>query len=299
MTWVAAAVVGGAVIGGVASNAAAKKGAKAQTSASGSAIDFERESRDLALGMQKPYRDASYAATAALMDLTGLPRGGSGPMSYEDWSTANPAPVPAAAPSGKKHHGLLHNLVHPSTKNFLRGQIDPLGGIAGAVKDSQGGPSDPYSYDPRAAYQKYVDDFKSDPSNLGSYAHYDFKTDPGYEFRLGEGNKTLEHSLVARGGALSGAAAKSSLRYAQDYASNEYRNVYDRIASIAGFGQTATNASSNIIQNTGANVGNAILNAGDARASSYIAQGNAWSNAINQASQAGGFYYGNRTGFGA
>ena len=33
------------------------------------------------------------------------------------------------------------------------------------------------------------------------------------------------------------------------------------------------------------NIGNAITNAGAARASGYVAQGNAWSNAINQAAQ--------------
>jgi hypothetical protein len=203
---------------------AAKKGANAQTGAASDSIAFQRESRDQALALQAPYRQASYAATAALMDMTGLSRG---------------------TPSGRT----IDLAQNPSTGVF-------------------------------------------ETPNLADYPTYDFKTDPGYAFRLAEGDKAVQNSLAAKGGVLSGAATKSALRYAENYASQEYQNVYNRIAGIAGFGQTATNASTNIIQQTGANVGTALTNAGDARASSYIAQGNAWSNAINQAAM-GYAMYGN------
>jgi hypothetical protein len=301
VTWVAAAVVGGAVIGGIATNKAAKKAGDAQSNASSDAIDFQRESRDLALGLQAPYRDASYAATAALMDLTGLSRTAtarSKPLDFSQWLAQQPgediAPQKKKKKGGLFGGGVLGALLAPSPKDFLRGQVDP----AGAIKSAINGKTVTVTPDLQAKYQEYTKGFDTGP-DLSSYPKYEFTTDPGYQFRLGEGNKALEHSLVARSGALSGAGAKSALRYAQNYASNEYQNVYNRIASIAGFGQNATNASTNVIQNTGTNVGNAILNAGDARASSYVAQGNSWSNAINQASMAGGFYFGNRTGFGA
>jgi len=294
MTWVAAAVVGGAVVGGVASNMAAKKAANAQTSSSSSAIDYERESRDLSLGLQKPYRDASYAATAALMDLTGLPRGAAqSPLSFEDWSAQQPASITAPVQKKKKHGlfggGIIGGLLAPTPGDMLKGGYDPAGAIYSAAK----GHSDGTMANPalQAGYQKYVSDFNA-TLQLGNYAKYNFQEDPGYQFRYDEGNKALTNSLVSRGGALSGAGAKGALRYAQDYASNEYKNVYNRIATIAGFGQQATNASTNVIQNSGTNVGNAILNAGDARASSYIAQGNSWANTINQIGMAGGNYFG-------
>jgi hypothetical protein len=62
--------------------------------------------------------------------------------------------------------------------------------------------------------------------------------DPGYAFRLGEGMKALERVQAARGNMLSGGAIKAGQRYAQDFASGEYGNAYNRLANIAGLGQT-------------------------------------------------------------
>jgi len=127
----------------------------------------------------------------------------------------------------------------------------------------------------------------------------DFTKDPGYDFRMQQGQRGLDSSAAARGGALSGAAIKASERYSQDYASGEYSNAYNRfnadrtarfnrLSSLAGVGQTATNQvgaqgaqmASNI-GNTQVATGNAIANnqigAGNAQASSYIGQGNALS----------------------
>ncbi len=61
----------------------------------------------------------------------------------------------------------------------------------------------------------------------------DFMNDPGYQFRLAEGQKALERSAAAKGTATGGAALKAATRYGQDYASNEYGNVYNR--ALQGF----------------------------------------------------------------
>jgi hypothetical protein len=138
--------------------------------------------------------------------------------------------------------------------------------------------------------------------------------DPGYQARLKLGTDALQRSAAARGGVLTGGTAKALDTYAQDYASNEYNNVfnraltdyttkynayntdqanqYNRLASLAGVGQQAAGqlassgqaASNNISSNllgTAANVGQQINNAGAATASGYIGAGNAWSNGIN------------------
>lgn len=55
-----------------------------------------------------------------------------------------------------------------------------------------------------------------------------FTNDPGYQFRLAEGQKALERSAAAKGTATGGAALKAAARYGQDYSSNEYNNVYQR-----------------------------------------------------------------------
>lgn len=75
--------------------------------------------------------------------------------------------------------------------------------------------------------------------------------DPSYQFRLQEGLKALERSAAARGGLQSGGTLKGITRYAQDVASTEYQNAFNRfqqdralrgqtLATLAGLGQTAT-----------------------------------------------------------
>jgi hypothetical protein len=228
---------------------AAGKAAKAQGKAADASIAYERESRDLSLELQRPYREASYAATSALMDLTGLPR---------------------ARPPGTAIE---------LSKNPFTGKYDNAGGPLGDIARVAG----------KEAGRQYDEAVgQGNVPQLADYPAYSFKGDPGYQFRMDEGMKALERGAAARGGLLSGGFARKSLRYAQDYASNEYQNVYNRIASIAGFGQVATNNSTGIIMGSAGNVGGAMMNAGEARASGYIAQGNAWSNAINQVGMAAG-----------
>ncbi len=106
-------------------------------------------------------------------------------------------------------------------------------------------------------------------------------TDPGYEFRVGEGQRALERGASARGGLLSGGFARKAIRYGQDYASNEYTNVYNRIANIAGFGPVAAGASGAAAQYGGAQAGAAASDIGAGRASGYTARGNAWANAAD------------------
>ena len=134
----------------------------------------------------------------------------------------------------------------------------------------------------------------------------DFTTDPGYQFRLQEGNKSIERSAAARGSVLNPATAKALDRFNQDTASAEYGNVYGRrfgeynnnlnqLQSLAGTGQTANaalnasgantaNSMSSILGTSAANQGQYAQNAGAARASGYINSANAISGGI-----AGGF----------
>lgn len=75
-------------------------------------------------------------------------------------------------------------------------------------------------------------------------------SDPGYQFRMAEGQKALERSAAARGMLASGGTMKGLNRYAQGYASDEFNNAYarhrgdltdrfNRLAAISGVGQQA------------------------------------------------------------
>lgn len=103
--------------------------------------------------------------------------------------------------------------------------------------------------------------------------------DPGYAFRLSEGQRQVDNSAAARGSTLSGGALKALQKYGQGMASQEFQNSYNRLANVSAQGQNAATGqgSASMQFNT---LQNANTNAmGDARAAGTIGQGNAWANA--------------------
>lgn len=118
-----------------------------------------------------------------------------------------------------------------------------------------------------------------------------FQQDPGYGFRLAEGQKALERQAAARGGLISGGALKAAQRYGQEMGSQEYTNAFNRyqterqarlgpLQSLAGVGQTAVNQLGAAGQAYATGAGEAIGQAGQARASGYVGQANALSSAL-------------------
>lgn len=121
----------------------------------------------------------------------------------------------------------------------------------------------------------------------------DFQADPGYQFRLDQGQQALERSAAAKGGLLSGGFSKDLTNYSQGVAAQEYGNAYDRynanndrtynrLAAISGTGQTASNNVGAAAQNYGNNASSNIIGAGNATASGIIGGANAFTNAIGQ-----------------
>jgi hypothetical protein len=107
--------------------------------------------------------------------------------------------------------------------------------------------------------------------------------DPGYGFRLGEGLKALERMQASRGNFLSGGALKAGQRFAQDTASQEYGNAYNRLANIAGLGQTAGTQMGGAAAGFGTSAGNIMGQEANALAAGRVARGSAYSNAIGGA----------------
>lgn len=70
-------------------------------------------------------------------------------------------------------------------------------------------------------------------------AFKDFGYDPGYQFRMDQGIKALDRSAASKGMLMSGAQAKGINDYGQNQASQEYGNYFNRLASLAGAGQSA------------------------------------------------------------
>lgn len=117
--------------------------------------------------------------------------------------------------------------------------------------------------------------------------------DPGYQFRLQEGMKALQGSAAAKGSLNSGGTLKALSRYGQDVASEEYNNAYNRfnadkdrrfnrLASLAGLGQTANAQVGQAGQSFSNAIGQNAMAQGNANAASSIAQGNAINNGVSQ-----------------
>jgi hypothetical protein len=86
-------------------------------------------------------------------------------------------------------------------------------------------------------------------TNYTPFGMNQFQQDPGYQFRLSEGQRAMGHQAGARGGLVSGTSLKAMQDYAQNSASNEYNNAFNRyqternaqlnpLQSLAGVGQT-------------------------------------------------------------
>ena len=107
-----------------------------------------------------------------------------------------------------------------------------------------------------------------------------FTATPGYEFRLGEGQRALEAGAAARGGLYSGAAMRDALKLGQDYGSNEYGNYFSRLGARADTGMNAAQMSGQASQQAAAGVSNALGNIGNAQAAGAVGVGNAWTGGI-------------------
>lgn len=128
----------------------------------------------------------------------------------------------------------------------------------------------------------------------------DYQQDPGYQFRLQQGQNAIQSGSVANGSRYSGATLKALTRFNSDQASQEYGAAYgrynndvstrfNRLASVAGVGQTATNQTTALGASAASNAGAAINRQGQslqdaatARASGYVGAGNAINGTLGQ-----------------
>jgi hypothetical protein len=118
--------------------------------------------------------------------------------------------------------------------------------------------------------------------------------DPGYAFRLKMGQDQAMRQANLGGGALSGNALTGLQDYTQGQASQEYgnafnrfqtqrANIYNTLASIAGLGQTSLGQTGQMSTQAGANIGQAISNAGAAQAAGVVGSANALAGGLQSA----------------
>lgn len=121
---------------------------------------------------------------------------------------------------------------------------------------------------------------------------------PGYQFDLSQGLKSTQNSAAARGLGVSGAALKGASTYATGLADNTQQtqfnidqtnktNAYNKLAGVAGIGESAVNAGGTIGAGIAGAQSNALMAGATGQASAQIAQGTA----LNPLLQNAGNYY--------
>lgn len=271
------AILGSAVIGGMGASAAAD----AQQESAAMSTAEQRRQYDLTRQDQQPWREAGLGGLNKLSFLLGA--GGEADLTRDQVrqnlisqytrNQTNPTPVLWYS---ENDSGIIDSGIQGLTNNTS--YVDETG--LNAAIDAEMARMAAMKADPE--YGSLLRDFGLD----------DFTKDPGYDFRLAEGEKGINRSLAARGGLFSGAAGKALSRYNQDFASNEYWNAYNRyntnqgnkfnrLASLAGIGQSATNQVQQAGQNAANNISSNMIGAGNAQASGIMGIGNAISGGLN------------------
>lgn len=155
-----------------------------------------------------------------------------------------------------------------------------------------------------AASEDPLDDYDTSGAvNPGEFTRdftlADFTADPGYAFRMSEGEKAIQRGASARGLNLSGATLKALNRFNSGNAAQEYGSAFDRfnvnrtnkfnrLSTLAGIGQTANAQTSaagsqygNAVGNYASGMSSNLAAIGNASAANSIAQGNAVSGTLN------------------
>ena len=147
------------------------------------------------------------------------------------------------------------------------------------------------------ALPEYVSGIGQGGELVRGFTQADYQADPGYAFRLSEGQKALDRQAAARGGMISGSALKAAQRYGQDAASQEFGNAYNRfrdtqglrrnaLAGVTGFAPTAAGAMTSSGQNYATNAGNAMAGQGVNTANALLAAQQARSSSYGQVGSA-------------
>jgi hypothetical protein len=242
---------------------------------------------------QSPFRNAGITALNQQMAMLGLPGPGTAQqnLSAQDQAQAYLDANPDVAASGMDaythylKYGKAEGRSWPGAATAQSGAGSTVGHagyetatpISGGTVGAPGGPVNKAQQDAFAA----------------------FRSAPGYQFGLDEGNKSVQASAAARGGLNSGATLKALMKFGNNYADQQgYTPYMNRLASLAGNAQTSTNATGQLGQNYANQVGQNTMLAGQARAQGIYDSANAWSNFYNDtAKSAANTYAQNKGGY--
>lgn len=256
MSWVAAAIGGSALLGSMS----ARDAAKSQQNAANQGLQAQQQALSAQNEFQQPFRQAGLASQNMLLQLLGINTPSSDAM---QWAKD------VYAPQIIQH---MADIGQPVGEGWTPSETSLT------------------EWAKLAPNQERAADFGSLMKDFGTQ---DFQEDPGYAFRLSEGQKALDRSAAARGGLQSGAALKAAARYGQDMGSQEYQNAFNRyqtnrqnklqpLMSLAGMGQAAASNQAGYAGQYGQGAAQAYGDIGNAQASGTMGQANAIAGGLGQ-----------------
>jgi len=281
---------GASVLGGSLASSGASSAAATQAAAADRAAQLQKEMFEKQIGLQEPFRQAGMAGQNRLMELLGLRMPaqagvGGAPAMRSEADLRNALASQYTTPGYSKTVG---SGVGGEYSVDVPAAIDEAR-LSAAIQAAQ-------AQDQAALTAYQAQQAQAAPSaDFGKYARdfgmSDFQADPGYAFRLAEGQKALERTAAARGGLLSGAALKAATRYGQEAGSQEFTNAFNRyqtnranqlnpLQSLANQAQTSANTMGSAAGQYGVNAGNLIGQGGQAIAAGQLGVGNTWNNAL-------------------
>lgn len=305
MSWASVAGAAVGVVGGALSSRSASRAAETQAAAADRAAQSQlqaaREANQLTAGMyrqglatQAPYQQAGQLGLSAIMSGLGLgparssvttPQAGGNRMRLP--GQAVPGGAPAMGADGEPMMGFDQGMPGGVVGTYVDAQ--------GRAVDAQGNPmiaqQNPYADIANINYGATQDELNAAAAGVQpgqftrSFTAADLMAgmDPGYQFRINEAQKALEAKRAAVGNRFGGQALKDITNYSQDAASQEYQSaynrymqnrdqVYNRLAGLAGIGQSVgagmAQAGAGAAQNIGSN-----LIGGQTAASNYLTGG--------------------------
>lgn len=274
---------------------AAKDAAKTQAQSANDANQLQYQIYQQQRQDNEPFRQNALTAQNEYMALLGL-----APMG----SPTSPTKSFAAGGAGPQTLGTVTGAYQPASRPTTNGigrlvggnphrQLDPVG--EGYVPPVQSAPrpvqqqAAPVSTHAPAAPQLT-------PEQAQQAAFDRFRNTPGYQFGLKTGFDQVQASAAARGGLYSGATMKALQKFGNDYADQQgYTPYMNRLASLAGMGQTVNAQNAQLGMNYANQAGSNLLSAGNARASGLLGQAQAQSNLASNIAGIGGWLGGQYT----
>lgn len=321
--------IGGSLVGGMMQGDAAGDAANAQAQASQAGINEQKRQFDLIWGETEDDRRAGSGALNQLNMLLGNSGGQTEAQirnrlmpQFNQQSTQSPNMAGwqlqrSANADGESYWISPQGEMVPFEIGM--GQMLAAGGSVGGSSTTLDEAGLNAAVQAELAAQNANKDNPLYGSLIRDVTEQDIRSDPvfkmSYDFGMKQGNQALERAAAASGRLGTGRFVKDATQFATDYSSTKAgeawnrtwggrQNKFNMLAPVAGIGQTATNQVAQAGMNYANQTANLLQNQGDARASGYVGQNNAFQNMLGGVygalkSNSGGYnpgYYGNPNG---